>query len=96
MIGKWPVNQVEVEVIELEISYRLLARGDNVAFAVPVVPKLGGDPEFFAAQSPLKQLPEHSPDPVLIAIHRCAVEVPVSDARGVSYRFSHNLMRDMV
>ena len=90
------MHHVEVEVIELEISERLLAGGDNVVFAVFVVPELGGDPELLAAQPAAKELPEDAPDPVFVAIHRCAVEVPVTDACGIAHGLSHGIVRNMI
>ena len=47
-IGKRPVDQVHVQVIEPQVGERLAARGDHIDFGVLVVPQLGGDPEFLA------------------------------------------------
>jgi len=79
-----------------KIGERLLTGGNYVVFTVFVVPQLGGDPEFIAAQPAAQQFQQNVPNPVLIAIHRCAIEVPVADARGVSHRLSYGIVRNMV
>ena len=44
IIGERPVDQVQVEIVQLQVFERLLAGGDNLLFGVLVVPQLRGDP----------------------------------------------------
>jgi hypothetical protein len=49
MIRKRPVNQVEVEVLQLKVLEALLAGGNHIALGMLVVPEFGGYPEILAA-----------------------------------------------
>jgi len=39
MIGKRPVNEIEVEIVELEVAKRLFTGGDYILFSMLVVPE---------------------------------------------------------
>jgi hypothetical protein len=37
-VGKGPVDEIKVKIIEAKIGKRLAARGNDLIFAVPVIP----------------------------------------------------------
>jgi hypothetical protein len=49
VIGKWPMDEIEVEVVELEVMEGPFASGNDVFFCMFVVPELGCDPKLFTS-----------------------------------------------
>jgi hypothetical protein len=79
MIGKRPVNQVEIEIIELQIFQGFFARWDYIALSVLVVPEFRGDPDFVTTESVLEEFLKYVTNPILVAIDRSAVKVAIPD-----------------
>jgi hypothetical protein len=91
-VGERPVHQVEVEILEAQIGKRLAARGNHIVFAVLVVPKLRGHPEFLALDAACQNRFKRCADFGLIAVDRSAIEMPVAN-RGRAANSLGNLRR---
>ena len=83
MIGKRPVNEIEVEIVEPEVVKGFLAGGDNVSFSVPVVPDLGCDPKLVTFDAGAHDVLKRLTDQVFVAVDGGAVEVAIAERRGV-------------
>ena len=44
MIGKRPVDEIEIEIVELKVAKGLFAGWNYILFGVLVVPELGSNP----------------------------------------------------
>src|SRR6188474_1270868 len=72
----WPVDQVEVDVVEAEPPEALLERGQGRVVALARVPQLGGDEDLLAGDP---RRGYRRPDPALVAVRGGGVDVPVAD-----------------
>jgi hypothetical protein len=79
MIGKRPMDQVEVKVFDLQVSKGFLTRRDDVVFAVFVVPELRRDPNLLATEFAQEEVLEYFTDLLLVAVNGCAIKVAISD-----------------
>jgi hypothetical protein len=96
MVGKRPVNEIEVEIVELEVTKRLLAGGDYVLFSVLVVPELGRDPELFTLDAGTHDELKRLTDQVFVAVDGGAVEVAIAERGGVRNCGGNRGMRNVV
>jgi hypothetical protein len=77
------VHEEEVQIVEPEVAQTRGAGNEDIAVAMPVVPDLGGDPEFLAPHgSAGKNLTEHCADLTLVPVDGRAVDVPVAYGNG--------------
>lgn len=79
----WPVNEVEIEVVELELLQGVVVCSLDIGWAVSVVPELAGDEEVLSLDARLEQLFESLTDLVLVLVDAGEVEVLVARLDGV-------------
>jgi hypothetical protein len=84
-VGKRPVDQVHVEVVEPQVGERLPAGRDHVALGMLVVPELGDDPQIFAPQAAAERRGERVSDTRFVAVDRSAIDVAVADFERVNF-----------
>jgi hypothetical protein len=78
MVRERPMYEIEIEIVETQITKGLLACGDDVALTVFVVPQLGCDPQVVLPNPGIENRLQRLADEVLVPIDRGAVEMPVS------------------
>ena len=79
----WPVDQVQIEEVQLEVSQGLLASTRHRIRCVKIIPELGCDPEVFAADDALgKQLGQCLAHLVLVLVDRRTINVPIAALDG--------------
>ena len=83
--------QVQIEIFELQIRQRLLARWNHVGLAVLVVPQLRCDPDVVAPEAALEEFFEYLADLNLIAVYGCTVKMPIADGSGILHRIGDGL-----
>ena len=88
-VGKRPMDKVQIEIVELEISQGFLAGSNHILFAMLVVPKLGGDPQFFSLDAGLHYFNEGLSDLSFISVDGRTVEMPIAESRRGDHRFGN-------
>ncbi len=74
-LGQRPVDEEQVDVVELEIVKRPVECAERVVVSVVAVVELGGHEDVFAFQTAFAN---RVPDPLLVAVHLCHVDVSVA------------------
>jgi hypothetical protein len=95
-IGEWPMDKVEVQVIELEILQGLPAGIDEGRGGVFVVPDFRVNPEIGAWDAGLNDLPQGAADVLLIAVNRCAIEMTVTGGGSAEHGVGGGIVGDVV
>ena len=91
IVRKRPVNQVEVEVIQLQVLERLRARHEHFTLAVLIILEFGVNPEIMRLQTTLYHCPPGLDDQSFVAINRSAIEVMRDDlGRGPERRLKRD------
>ena len=86
MVREWPVDQIQVQVVEAQVGQRAPERRQDVVGRMPIVPQLGRDPELVACHAARLDALEGDADLSLVPVDGCAVEVPVAQGRGDQHR----------
>ena len=84
-IGERPVDEIEVEIVQLQIVEGLAEGGDDVFFGVFVIPELGSDPEFLAFDAAVDDGGQGGADEVFVGINGSTVEMAVPDGCGLAH-----------
>ncbi|KAJ8921954.1 hypothetical protein NQ315_008588 [Exocentrus adspersus] len=83
-LSDWPVHQVQVDVVQAEVTQRFLASRNYLVPGMEEVPKFGHDEEFFACHSFVFDFFFYgSADFFFVSVDPGAVYVAVSDTDGV-------------
>ena len=81
--GHGPVDEVQVERVELKVAERLLQGGPDVLRSVCVVPELGGNPHIVAVgDARLERVGEGVPHLGLVLVNGRAVDMAIADLQG--------------
>lgn len=86
LCGNRPVDQVEVDVVDLELLQGVLKRPDDILVAVQVVPDLGADENILALDRGvlLEEILDGIADLVLVLVEPGAIQVSVSGLESTS------------
>eukprot|EP01043_Picozoa_sp_COSAG02_P027826 COSAG02_NODE_1657_length_11467_cov_16.831281_7_plen_128_part_00 len=86
----WPMYQIQVDVVQLQVAQSLLQGRQHVLRLVLRVPQLGCDKKFFASNdSAAQRFRQNVAYLSLIGVPRSAVDVSVTELQGVSHRYAH-------
>jgi hypothetical protein len=96
MIRERPMHEIQIEIVEAQITKGLLACGDDVVFAVFVVPQLGRDPQVLPPNPGIGNRLQRFADVLFVPIDRGAVKVPVSQFHCEAYRIGDGTMGHVI
>ena len=97
IVGKWPVDKEEVNIVQVQISQAFRAGKQHITLSVHVVPHLSGDEELFALDGSLvKRSLKDLANQVFVAVNRGAVKHPVANLDCAGNRAADLLCREPV